>query len=339
MDRKSIKINSTIDVIQAVPVLIGYQPTEAVVIAYMPPASRSVEMVLVAEVPTTPELVKSCQDQAIQAHRRVGGRLVVAIFTADQETGRTVGRELIKALPTEEIIDVGIASLNGWTWLDPEAPEVIQWTNPYPAEATAVQTAIIEAGGGGTFTRTRTDLEEEVAARPVAVSAEEWKELYRAAKAEAEAIASQDTEEGAAKRWSREVADYLSAIDQADTELDPGAAAWLAVRIAEKRAVSAALAMLTLETAPAHLKVWLRVADYTGQGSRALPALSVALVAAWLAHRGTSQANMIHDRANRIPGAGQDLTLQVLARMAQQTNPKDWEQIRTALYDELFPPF
>lgn len=337
-----ITLHTPLDIVQAVPLVVGYYPTESVVMLILND-HKLVHVAMRFDLADVTEDVTGAAQKItgfLAATPAATGPIAMAVFSIDQEAGRSVAQNLITALGTRTIHSATLASLNGYTWIDPEQPEAVQWTNAYPAGLSPVQAAIIETGAGDTLTRTLAELVEPYdGSAPSPVTADQWASLYRDAIAEAQGD-DFETAEQLQTRWVHEIADWLSAHIGDQAELAPEQAAWLAARITNLAVRDAAVALMHSEETAAHLKLWTRVADCAGATEPALPALTLASLAAWLEFSGTAAANVLYDRAEHIQGASTYGLLQLLRTMLDGSmDPRTWEGVRSAMYDRIFPPF
>jgi len=323
-----IKITSPEDVLDVLPTMIGFYPTEslcAIVVSDTDTPTgtrRKVALTIRADMPTTsPEAIRAAEflEQAVKAHGT--GALVVA-YTADQDQARAVLTSLVTAVTPGTLDSVILAAPQGWTVIDLLQPSYVGWVNPYPK---GVSVAAAQAAAAGLYAYgTRDDIIDSVEA-PDPASA-----VAFVAASVALTTPHQPTEAQQAQMIT-DVTAYLGEYVAAPFTITTPDVAWLVSLVQPIAVRDAALMMVTRDMAASHVEAWRQVAALTPDVSAALPALTLLGMSAWIAGQG-ALANVAAARADRLPGAQAYTLLRLLHdALDRAVNPAIWEAMRDDL--------
>lgn len=145
-----IKISNTVDLLELVPALLGFVPTESVVAVAV--AGGRAFCTARLDLPTdSADLIEATQtlDRLLTQCARVA----LVVYSLDEHTARTVLRVLIAGITPDRILAAVLAGPLGWTHLEPTQPDAVMWTNPYtqgpsPAAAAAAKAGLIPPAPG-----------------------------------------------------------------------------------------------------------------------------------------------------------------------------------------------
>ena len=323
-----VKITSPADLLDVLPAMLGFYPTEslcAIVINDTDTAAETVRRVALtirADMPTTSaDAIRAAAylEGAVKAHGT--GALVVA-YTADQHQARAVLTSLVTAV-TPGVLDSAIlATPEGWTIIDLALPTYVGWVNPYPQH---LSPAAAQAAAAGLYAYgTRDDIVESIEA-PDSGSAAEFTAATEALTTPTKPTPEQQTE------MIRDVTTYLSEYVSAPFTITTPDAAWLVSLVQTIEVRDAALMLISRHTAGQHVEAWRQVAALTPDIPAALPALAVLGMAAWIAGQG-ALANVTAERAGRIDGGEAYSLLRILRHTLDHAiSPKVWDQMRDGL--------
>jgi hypothetical protein len=73
-------------------------------------------------------------------------RLALVAYSLDTHQARSVLVRILGHLDHNQVLSVVLAGPNGWTYLDPDQPDTVQWTNPYPTTTGPAASAAAQAG-------------------------------------------------------------------------------------------------------------------------------------------------------------------------------------------------
>ena len=167
-----IRITTPTDVLDAVPALLRFYPTESLVGLFLEhtPAGTLLAVTARFDLPDTPADTHAMTAQIVEMLTRHHAAIFV-LYTADQDEARTTMQALLSHLDPAQIRLAVLATLPGWTTVDPDQPHTINWTNPYP---THTGTVAAQFAQHGTYALgTRDDLADSIAA-PDAATTEDY---------------------------------------------------------------------------------------------------------------------------------------------------------------------
>jgi len=326
----SIKITSPEDVLDVLPTLLGFYPTESLCAVVVNDTDtpegtrRKVAVTIRADMPTTPAQAISAGEYLERAVRAHGSGALVVAYTADADQARAVLTSLVTAVSPGTLDSVILAVPQGWTIIDLLQPSYVGWVNPYP---TGTSIAAAQAAAAGLYAYgTRADIIDSVEAPdPVSTAA------FITASV-ALTTPHQPTKEQRAE-MVRDVTAYLGEHVAAPFTITTPDVAWLVSLIQPIEVRDAALMMVTRQTAASHVEAWRQVAALTPDVSAALPALCLLGMSAWVAGQG-ALANVAAARADRLPGANAYTLLRLLHHALDHgVNPAMWDGMR----DDLTP--
>jgi hypothetical protein len=329
----AISVTTPLDLLEVVPVVLGYQPTECLVGLVLNQHTGRVQYAMRLDI----DAAINHPEQAADPLKREDGVVALAAFAAIQETGR----EAVIRIMAQGVAPVApppLASLNGWTWIDPDHPNTIQWTRPWTeAETQAARAAFraeaTAASGVSWPEHTEADLAERYGTTPD--QSPRWETELAAASADAEATG--DPDETRAERISRYGDELAAWIPErlGETISSTEAAATVARLSYDPQVRDAAAVMITPDTAADHLDLWNQVAGHAGPHHEALNPLFLAALAG-LITGGTTTARLIRERAELLPGADQFTGFAMIQRLSWVNMAKGWPQARRTMYRSIF---
>lgn len=314
-----IRIATPTDVLDAVPALLRFYPTESLVGLFLEhtPVGTLPAVTARFDLPEQAADTLAMIAQIVEMLTRHPEAIFV-LYTADQDEARTAMQALLSHLDPTQVRLAILATLPGWTTVDPEQPHTIAWTNPYPTSTGTVAAEL--AHGGKHAMGTRDDLADSIAA-PDAATTEDYA-LGRSL----DPLPANPTRDQMATltedvvRW---VAGYLSQ----PTTVIAEEAAYVAARIHHHQPRDAMLALVDRSNGNAIAAMWQAIAALTPDED-ALPVLACLGLTAWIGGDG-ALANVAIDRARPLgdgPGASlRDLVAELLNR---QVHHALWEQLR-----------
>lgn len=314
-----IRISTPTDVLDAVPALLRFYPTESLVGLFLErtPAGSILAVTARFDFPQTAADLVAVTAEVVEMLTRHSDAIFV-VYTADQDEARTVMRVLLQHLDPGQVRLAILATMPGWTLVEPEQPDAIGWTNPYPTSTGIVAAELALAGKYAMGTRD--DLTDSIAA-PDAATAEDYALGRSLDPIPADPTAAETatmTEE--VRRW---VLGYLAQ----PTTIIAEEAAYLAGRIRFGQPRDAVFALVETDNAAAMAAMWQAVAALTPD-TDALPVLACLGLTAWIAGDG-GLANVAIERALPLgdgPAASlRDLVAELLDR---QVNPALWQHLR-----------
>ena len=283
-----VRFTSPTDILDIVPALIGFYPTESLCALYLEdvPAGRTLALTARADLPTTADDLTVLLAHTAEMLTRYPLAILVA-YAADQEQARDTVREVAQRFGPDRIVTGIIAAPQGWTTVDPLHPAAVQWTNPYPAGTGPAAAAV--AAAGFYAMGTRDDLADSIAAPDEQTTAE----YDRVAIEQSLPHEPTDTQlEQMAAEVREFVANYLAQPLTVTVE----DAAFLAGRVCFGSPRDAALREIDRTHAHMHAILWQGIAAMTPDDCAA-PVLGLLGIAAWVAGNG-ALANLALERAH-----------------------------------------
>ena len=320
-----IRLTTPTDVLDVLPALLGFYPTESLCFLCLDGPRLTVTGRI--DLPTDPDETTDVARHLASLAGVHGDRMLLVVYTVDQEQGRQVLRTVLAGLDPARVLTVILASAYGWTTLDPERPDVVQWTETYPTQPGAAAAQAAEAGLRASGTRD--DLAESISAPDPASEG-----AFRGARTVLPVPDQPTAEEVAA--LGREVGEWITGWVASPVTVTSTDAAWLTLRLeASPDVFDTALLAIPYPGAAPHAALWQQVAALTPDLS-ATPVLALLAVAAWAAGNGTL-SNLALDRGTqmndrRVTGSLMlDLMRTILDRALP---PTAWQQMR----DDLLNP-
>lgn len=321
----AVQLSTPLDLLQIAPVITGYQPTECVIAVALTDDQRQVSYAMRLDLDAALNQPEAAARQVTDGNPP----LLLAAFAAIQDNGREALTRLMAAGVTPPM-PVALASLDGWTWIDPDAPDTVQPMNPWDADTEAARAALETQAGMTWPQQTEAELAERYGTTPDAAPG--WADKLTDAAA---AATGRDADHAAqVQRHQTEVAQWVT--DHLGTRITADQAAYIVARISPDANVrDAGWVMITTDAADDHLDLWTQVADHAGPHQEAIAPLYVAAMAA-LVTGGTMVARLIRERAELLPGADQNKDLAMIRQLTRTNVRQTWPQARAALYREVF---
>ena len=328
-----IRLSTPTDILDVVPVTMGFYPTESLCVLYMETSGAEggggprLAMTARNDLPTTDAELTTLITHTAELLGRYPSAILAA-YSADQEQARHAVATLITAAAArfgpDRIITGVIAAPQGWTTVDPHHPTAIQWTNPYPAGPGA---AAAEAAAAGLYAMgTRDDLRDSIAS-PDAGTVTDYQS------AAADQATPDDPNVDQLEAMAGEVREVVSNYIAQPYTITAEDAAFLATRVRFGTPRDAALTEIQRRDAQLHTTLWQGVAAMTPDLDVA-PVLGLLAIAAWAAGQG-ALTNIALERATR---AGHDAghpshgLLGIAATLIERAIPPTaWDQFREAL--------
>jgi hypothetical protein len=317
-----IRISTPTDVLEAVPVLLRFYPTESLVGLFLDhtPQGAMLGLTARADLPTDEaDTVDLAAGMADTLSRYAEG--IFVLYTADQDEARATMRTLLERLDPSKVRLAVLATMLGWTTVDPERPDVIQWTNAYPTTTGTVAATLAEAGFYAMGTRD--DIADSIKA-PDRETAEDYA-LGRAL----DAVPTNPTADEMAE-MTEEVHHWVTEYLRQPTTIIAEEAAYIAARLRFSGPRDEVFRLLDSDTSQALAALWQAVAGMTPD-TDALPVLAVLALSAWVGRDGTL-ANVAIERAQTLPdGPGASLIALVNTLIVRQVHPALWDQYKRTL--------
>lgn len=317
-----IRITTPTDVLDAVPALLRFYPTDSLVGLFLEhtPAGTLLAVTARFDLPDTPADSQAMTSQIVEMLTRHHAAVFV-LYTADQDEARTTLQALLRHLDPTQVRLAILATLRGWTTVDPDQPHTINWTNPYPTHTGAVAAQF--AHHGTYALGTRADLADSIAAPDAATIAD-----YHLGRS-LDPIPAHPTP-AQTVTLIEDVVRWIAAYLRQPTTVIAEEAAYIAARLQFAQARDAVFALVNRNNGAAMAALWQAVAALTPDDD-ALPVLACLGLTAWIAGDG-ALANVALDRARTLgdgPGASlRDLAAELLLR---QVHPSLWEDVRRDL--------
>jgi hypothetical protein len=306
-----LTIRTSTDILDVVPTLLGFIPTESLVVIYLDRADARdrVGMTARLDLPIGPDGCTASL-QIIQQHAHCHDAIMLVAYSADSVLA---DRTLLTMLSTVTGIEIKAAiSASAEGWAEVEIDEPIH-RHAYSDETSVVATAIVAAGLQHPQ-QTRDDL-----GRTIAPPSPSDARRFAALLAENKPLESDQLTAWLA-RWTQ---------TSPGRELDGADAAMLVASVQEIQVRDAAWAAITCADAEQHIDLWRQVARLV-DGPNALPVLALLGMAAWIGGQG-ALANLVLDRANQDGGDQYSLLGLLHAVLQRGVNPRDWESLRVAI--------
>lgn len=317
-----IRISTPTDVLDAVPALLRFYPTDSLVGLFLEhtPAGTLLAVTARFDLPDTLADSHAMTSQIVEMLTRHHAAVFV-LYTADQDDARTTMQALLRHLDPTHVRLAILATLPGWTTIDPDQPHTINWTNPYP---THTGTVAAQFAQHGTYARgTRADLADSIAT-PDAATTEDYN-LGRSL----DPIPAHPTPEQTAT-LTEDVVRWIAAYLHQPTTVIAEEAAYVAARIRLVQPRDAVFTLVNRDNGSAMAAMWQAVAALTPDDD-ALPVLACLGLTAWIAGDG-ALANVALDRARTLgDGAGASLRDLAAELLARQVHPSLWEDVRRDL--------
>ena len=325
-----IRLSTPTDILDVVPVTMGFYPTESLCVLYMETTGAGggggSRLALTArnDLPTTDAELTTLVNHTAELLSRYPSAILAA-YSADQEEARQVVAALMIAVAerfgSDRIITGVIASPQGWTTVDSQYPTAIQWTNPYPA---GPGQAAAEAAAAGLYAMgTRDDLRDSIASPDTGTVAD-----YQTAATE-QAIPDQPTE-AQLEAMAGEVREVVSNYIAQPYTITADDAAFLATRVRFGVPRDAALTEIQRRDAQLHTTLWQGIAAMTPDQDAA-PVLGLLAIAAWAAGQG-ALTNIALERASNAGHPTGHGLLGIAATLIERAiPPTSWEKFREGL--------
>lgn len=315
MSQQPIKITNATDLLDVLPALLGFHPTESLCVLVLDHDGRRVALTARVDLPTTPDALTGAQDMLAMLLQRYGTLALVA-YSADYHAAHTAVRHLVRALDPTRVTTAVVAAPRGWTHIDPQMPDAVQWTNPYPKTTSAAAAAA--AAAGLTAHGTRDDLRDSIAA-PDPASAHAFHHAYTAQHV--------PTTTTAAEEITERVRAYLAQPHTITTD----AAAYLTARVQDLHVRDTAWSLMDRATGRLHADLWRGVAALTPDTPVVLPVLGLLGMAGWIGGDG-ALANVALERAEQVPDGTRYTMLHLLQTVIDNAIPPSaWDQMVTDL--------
>ena len=329
-----LKLHSTLDLIEVVPMFAGYRPTDSLVALYAN-ANGFLDRAARLDLSLDPaDLARIC-DKLTQLCREHDGTHAQAVHlvaysddthTADQTLlfiADNWGRDRTATDPATILATLASASTDNWAEINPNQPEEPAARTPYPAgtselAADAVVAGIFQAYG------TRDELAATITA-PQPDDADVFAAQIGQATTSADRISSPDQMAQWMTGW---IADGYPRINSHQ-------AARLTAAVQDIHVRDAAWCHIAAADALKHVDLWRGIAARV-DGPKARPVLGLVATAAWIGGNGTL-ANVALERAATTDGAA-DYSLFGLLReiLDRGMPPTVWPGIRANITDQLF---
>ena len=315
----AVRLSSPTDVLEAVPVLLGFYPTESLCALYFDGSTLALTARM--DLPTDDTETSLTLDSLDAMLGRYPTALLV-IYSADQDEARATMRRIITHTGADKIRAAILATPPGWTTVDPDMPDAVQWTNPYPTGTGPVAAAL--AAQGLYAMGTRDDLAESIQAPDHHTAAD-----YAAGRA-LDAVPDQANTHQL-HTMAVETRDRVIAHLHQPTTILPEDAAYLAARIRFAAARDETNRLLDKTTAAALASMWQAVAGMTPDED-ALPVLGCLGLAAWVAGNG-ALASVALERGEHLPEATGSELLRIVRQVLDRAIPPSlWDDLRKGLF-------
>lgn len=283
-----VRLSSPTDILDIVPALIGFYPTESLCTLYLDdtPAGRILGVTARSDLPTTSDELIGLLAHTADMLDRYPTAILVA-YAVDQEQARDTVRLIAERFGPDRIVTGIIAAPQGWTTVDPLHPAAVQWTNPYLTGTGPAAAAV--AAAGFYAMGTRDDLADSIATPDQQTAAD----YHRAATEQA--LPQQPTDDQL-KQMAAEVREFVGNYLAQPLFVTVGDAAFLAGRVQLGIPRDAALREIDRDQAQSHMTLWQGVAGMTPDDFAA-PVLGLLGIAAWVAGNG-ALANVAIERAH-----------------------------------------
>lgn len=323
----AVQITTALDLLEIVPVVLGHQPTESLVALVFDEdtgrVSHGMRVDVDAAITQPDELTRQITEQ--------NAPVVLAAFAAIQDTGREALTRVLAAGVTPAAAPA-LASIDGWTWIDPDHPDTTQWTQPWDDEDTkSARTALRTQADVPWPEHTEADLAERYGSTPD--EAAQWAGTLATAITEAANGPAGEARQDRRIRHQHELAQWVTS--HLGQTITADQAAYAVARVSTDPAIrDAAWVLITTSEAGAHLDLWHQVANQAGPGQEALAPLYLAAMAA-LIDRQTVTARIIRERGQLIPGSDQ-YPLGFLDQLSRIDMRTYWNQARPQMYRTTF---
>ena len=139
-----LTVRSSTDILDVVPTLLGFIPTESLVIIYLDTINGHTRIVMTArmDLPSGPAEVTEAL-KIITQHARVHDAMILVAYSIDSDLADVTLVTLLSAITMIEIKVAISASAEGWAEVEIDEPI---HRHPYPDETSVVTTAIVAAG-------------------------------------------------------------------------------------------------------------------------------------------------------------------------------------------------
>lgn len=315
----AVRLTTPIDVLEAVPVLLGFYPTESLCALYFDGPALAVTARM--DLPTDDTETSRTLDSLDAMLDRYPTALLV-IYSADQEEARATMRRIITHTGADKIRAAILATAPGWTTVDPEMPDAIQWTSPYPTGTGPVAAAL--AAQGLYAMGTRDDLAESIQTPDHQTAVD-----YAAGRALD--VVPDRANAHQLHAMADETRDWITGYLRQPTTILPEEAAYLAARIRFAAARDEANRLLDKTTAAALAAMWQAVAGMTPDED-ALPVLGCLGLAGWVAGNG-ALASVALERGEHLPEAAESSLLGIVRHVLDRAIPPSvWDDLRDGLF-------
>lgn len=315
------------DVVAMIPYLLGFQPTESLVLVALEGPRKRFGPVLRLDLVDEPELVEHQATLVLQmATSNLLSRVLLAAFSVDPLRADPLVCELLSRLPDHHITVEDAFRVDGTRWWsyvcgDPLccSPDGVE----YDVSRTAVAAEAVLAGLA--FEPDREALRAIVDPAPARERRRVAREVARQRRARTPT--GQDA--------VRELGVRLTALAGDPSSAAPADLAWLSLAAQSELARDDAIALMDRSNAADHFEVWRRVMRCVDDDL--LPDVgAVAAFAAWLSGRGVLASHAVDrvlevDPAHGLGGA-------VAQLLARAVNPRGWASQAASLEEGAVPP-
>lgn len=319
-----IKITNAVDVLDVLPALLGFYPTESLCVLALndhPGGGQTLAVTARADLPTDPPSLAQTSRMVAQLLHNYD-RLTLVTYSADQEASNTLVRHLLHGVDPTRIVLAMTAGPQGWTPLEPNSPDTVQPTNPYPKGTGPAAAAA--AAAGLYVSGTREDVQDSIAA-PDTDHIRAFHDAYQA-----ENVATNPNPVQTATLVG-EVSTYVEEFVRQPWMITTDDAAYLVARIQHTTVRDAAWILMDRPTGRLHADLWRQVAGLTPDTALVLPVLGLLGMAGWISGEGVL-ASVALERATGLPAGNRysmlDLVQQVIGRTLP---PTMWDTMREEL--------
>ena len=317
-----VRLSSPTDILDIVPALIGFYPTESLCALYLDdvPAGRTLALTARADLPTTPDELTGLLAHTADMLTRYPTAILVA-YAADQEQARDTVRQVAQRFGPDRIVTGIIAAPQGWTTVDPLHPAASNGPTPTrPGPDRPPQPSPPRASTPWAPATTSATASPPPTHRPTAD--------YDRAAAE-QALPHQPTDDQL-EQMAAEVREFIGNYLAQPLTVTVDDAAFLAGRVRFGVPRDAALREIDRTQAQSHATLWQGVAAMTPDDCAA-PVLGLLGIAAWVAGNG-ALANLALERAHAY-GYLTDHGLLGIAHhvLDNAVPPAAWDQLKDGM--------
>lgn len=323
MSHQPIKISTAADVLDVLPALLGFYPTESLCVLALdnnPAGGQTVALTARTDLPTNTSAVTQVTT-SLGAVLHSHDNYVMVAYSLDTETARRTLQHLLTTVDPAKILTSVVAGPQGWTHLDPQMPDAVQWTNPYRTGPVAAQAAAAGLNAHGT----RDDIRDSIAS-PTGPDAHAFGQAYLAQDLPTVPTANQTA------AMNQDVTNYIHRYLTHPHAITAHDAAYLTALVQHIPPRDKAWSLMDRATGRQHATLWTHVAAHSPNQPTALPVVVLLGMAGWISGAGVL-ANLAMERAETIPGSR---TYTMLGQVIDQAVPPTmWDQMVTDLSEAL----